>query len=127
MTTEQKIAYRQVISEVLMYMAEHGQDRHEVLTVLDRLETDTGKLIHATIQSAFDAPLREKQELTNQEKQEFRMQIATALELISRQGTTPQQVMEQIHGIETLVDRFTENHMRIYVGKPKFKITRGLA
>jgi hypothetical protein len=121
MNTETKIAFRQLLSDVLMFMMETGRDRHEILSMLDKLETAVEKLINTELSVMLpgcfylmDAKI----------KTEFRLGIAGTLDAISKPGVTPEKVMELIRSQEGWANEQIELALKKFAGKPKMYATR---
>lgn len=122
MNTEQRIAFRKLLSDCLMYMSEKGRDKNEILTVLDRLEKNVDSIIDLELHNVYaNAPTFA---MSNEQKARFRQMIALTLEKISRPGTTPVQVLEMINGVEDWIKIASERAARASIDKPRLRVDR---
>jgi hypothetical protein len=125
MNTETKIAFRAVISEVLLYMVEPGRDQNEILTVLDKLEKVTSDLIHLEMLASMPDATEYKMKVAD--RIVFRGQIAAILEVMSRHTSTPETLLLLVKDMEKWIEGLAEEQLRIFAhsfGKPKMKIIR---
>lgn len=125
MNTETKIAFRAVVSEVLLYMVEPGRDRNEILTVLDKLEKIVTDLIYIEMMASM--PGVDQYKMKPADQVVFRAQIAAILEVMSRPDTTPEKLLQMVKDLEKWIEDLAEQHLQIFsasLGKPKLKITR---
>jgi hypothetical protein len=120
MNTEQKIAFRSLISDVLMHMTEKGRSPGEILEVQNQLETAVIKLINNNLQVMLPGTVYL---MGPADKTEFRLNIAGTLLEISKPDCTAPKVMELIKAQEKWIEDVIERSLRHAVGKPKVSIT----
>jgi hypothetical protein len=119
MNTEQKIAFRSLISDVLMHMMEKGRSPGEILEVQQKLDDSVVKLINNNLQAMMPGPVYL---MGPADKTEWRVLIAGTLYSIGQPECNPSRVMEMIKGLEKWIEDVIERTLRHYVGKPKMTI-----
>jgi hypothetical protein len=122
MTVEQKLAYRAMISEVMLYMAASVRSESEVLEVLHKMEKTLQVFISGVVQRMV--PGAGPYLLSGKEKTSFRQALAVALDRIGKPGCTPQTVLEMIDNLENWADNRIEEGARFATGKPQMRIRR---
>ena len=122
MNIEQKIAFRRLLSDCLMYMSEKGRDQNEILTALDKLEDSVEMIIDTDLHVMLSIAPRFI--MQNAEKRQFRQLIALTLESISRPGMKPEKILEIIDGIQEWVEVGTDKALKAAIGKPKMQVRR---
>jgi hypothetical protein len=123
MNVEQKIAFRQLVSDVLMHMMESSRTAAEILEIQDKLDAAVQKLINSNLQQLMpgQAPVYI---MGAGDKTSWRMLIAGVLLTISKPECSPGVVIDMIKDLEKWVEDTIERTLREYAGKPKVSITR---
>jgi hypothetical protein len=119
MNTEQKIAFRQLISDVLMHMMEKGRSPGEILEVQEKLDTAVIQLINDNLRTLMPGVIYL---MGPADKTEFRLGISGTLLEISKLDCTPTKIMDLIKAQETWIEDKIEATLRHHVGKPKMII-----
>lgn len=122
MTVEQKIAYRQLVSDILLYMSEKGRSESEILEVQAKLEKAIENLISGIV--AIIVPGAQKFYISIKQKIEFRKAVAQTLIRIGKASCRPEQVLELIDNLELWAENRLEEYTRLSMGRAKMKITR---
>jgi hypothetical protein len=122
MNVEQKIAFRQLVSDVLMYMLENERSPSEILQVQQKLDEAVVKLINNNLQEMMQGPVYI---MGAGDKTAWRVLIATVLATISKPDCSPGVVIDMIKDLEKWVEDIIERTLREFAGKPKVTITRG--
>jgi hypothetical protein len=122
MNTEQRIAFRKLLSDCLMYMSEKGRDQNEILTVLARLESSVTNIINTELHNVYTnaKPFT----MSAEQQVRFRQMIALTLDKISQPGTTPLKVLEMINGVEDWIKIHSEKAARAAIDKPRLRVDR---
>jgi hypothetical protein len=122
MNTEQRIAFRKLLSDCLMYMSEKGRDRNEILTVMQKLKDAVQNIIDTELHEVYtNAPTYR---MNPEDEIRFRQMIALTLDRISKPGTTPLQVLEMINGVEDWIKIKSEKAARAAIEKPRLRVER---
>jgi hypothetical protein len=123
MNVEQKIAFRQLVSDVLMYMLDSARTDSEILEVQEKLDTAVTKLINANLQQLLpgQAPVYI---MGAGDKTTWRVLIAGVLLTIGKPECSLGVVIDMIKDLEKWVEDTIERTLREYAGKPKVSITR---
>jgi hypothetical protein len=122
MNVDQKIALRNLLSDVLLYMADPARNKSEILVMQDKLELAIEKLIDGDLQQLYKTIPYKMPEKT---RLHWRLKMSAVLLLISQPDCTPGKVLAQIHDIESMVEGMLESAGKEAIGKPKMFITKG--
>jgi hypothetical protein len=122
MNVEQKLAFRQLLSDILMYMSEAGRTKSEILTVQDRLEKDIEKMIDADLQRGYSFAQHYK--MPDVTRIKWRTKIAGVLYMIAQPECTPAKIITQIHDLEAFAEGMLDAALRAAIGKPKMFIKK---
>src|SRR5208282_2858112 len=120
MNVDQKIAFRQLLSDCLMFMAAEGRNQHEILSTQYKLEASVEKLIGANAGIVLLAA--DSFKFSDADRIVFRQNIAIALDQIGKRGITKEQVMKIIHDLEAWVEGQIDkwiNKIARAAGKPR--------
>jgi hypothetical protein len=123
MTVEQKLAFRQLVSDCLMEMSAAGKRnaQGEVLEVMHKLEEITERLIDANITAQYGTAI--PYTMPALIRQEWRKKISGLL-LTASMNDAPEKIVLGIHDLESFVIGLTEKGLRDAIGKPKFNIKK---
>lgn len=122
MNTDQKLAYRQMISDVMQYMVTPGRSESEILEVLIKCEATIQKFISGVVR--IMVPGSEEIKLSDTDKINFRQIFSVALFRIGRKDCTPEKLLEAIDSLEIWCDNMLEEYARVAIGKPKMQIIK---
>jgi hypothetical protein len=121
MNIEQKIAFRKLLSDVLMHMSEPVRTKDELLTVLEKLEKSIAQIVDVTAKNMLS--IADTYRMEGEDQIKFRTQIAFTLQAIASEKL-PEKILELINNLETWVDNTTEIWVRKCIGKPKMNIRK---